>query len=207
MAIIFQLGRPYVVYTRHDENQFPSFGDRLCFCFRALITTPECSSDVSHLFLGFKRSVTFFVHFLTILLYDHYKCMILIYIAVVNNTLKVWWRFLLVCSFMNCEIMCRPEQWPKFSCIWKAPLENTEVVLRCGEAAQCFNHLAVRSVVGLEKSNLNVYSSLSAPTYFNSHKRFPRLPLTFRNTAMLAFSPEGGIWLTWASMSVCCTPM
>lgn len=52
-------------------------------------------------------------------------------------------------------------------------LENIEhVMFQWGEKAQWFNHLTVRSVVGLEKSYLNVYSSLSAPIYFNS-KRFP----------------------------------
>lgn len=95
-----------------------------------------------------------------------------------------------VCDVTSCLFfsMCKSEQWPAEI----TPLENTERVLQCREAAQCFNHLTVRSAVGLEKSNLNVYSSLSAPTYFNSHKRFPRLPLTFRNTVLLAVSAEGG---------------
>jgi len=52
-------------------------------------------------------------------------------------------------------------------------LENIEhVMLQWGGNAQWFNHLTARSVVGLEKSYLNVYSSLSAPIYFNS-KTFP----------------------------------
>ncbi len=44
-------------------------------------------------------------------------------------------------------------------------------MLQWGGKAQWFNHLIVRSVPGLEKSYLNVYSFLSVPIYFNS-KRF-----------------------------------
>lgn len=74
-------------------------------------------------------------------------------------------------------------------------LENiAHVMLQWGEKAQWFNHLTVRSVVGLEKSYLNVYSSLSAPIYFNS--KVPLLSLIFRNTVLLAGCAEGGIWLT-----------
>ncbi len=75
------------------------------------------------------------------------------------------------------------------------PLENIELVmLQWGGKAQWFNRLTVRSVPRLEKSYLNVYSSLSVPIYFNSKRFSCFLWYSGRLSCWLAALREGFGW-------------